>query len=52
MVHDEAKDKEFRLEISWIGPQSKNQHCHVPQAVLEAAEAEARAALDDGMDED
>lgn len=37
MSHDEAKDKEFELEISWIGPQSNGLHQLVPQAVLDEA---------------
>ena len=52
MVHDEAKDKEFDLELTWICPESKNRHSKVPKDIKDEAEALAKAALDDDMDED
>lgn len=52
MVHDEAKDKEFELELTWICAESKNKHCLVPQILKDEAERLAKAALDDEMDED
>lgn len=42
MSHDQAKDKEFELEISWIGPESGNKHQFVPKEVLEAAINDAK----------
>ena len=30
-VHDDAKDKDFELEISWIGPESNGRHEMVPE---------------------
>jgi 20S proteasome subunit alpha 7 len=52
MVHDESKDKEFELEVTWISPQSNNRHASVPKELKEEAERLAKAALDDGMEED
>ncbi|KAI8829164.1 nucleophile aminohydrolase [Chytridium lagenaria] len=43
-VHDDSKDKDFELEISW--------HEMVPRELLEEAEAAAKASLNSEMDED
>lgn len=45
MSHDEAKDKEFELEISWIGSDSGNKHQFVPKNVLDAAIHDAKQAV-------
>jgi len=50
-VHDEVKDKEFELELSWICPESNNQHEYVPAAVKANAEKFAKAATDESMQE-
>lgn len=54
MAHDDSKDKEFELEMSWIsginGP-TKGKHQEVPKAMREAAEAAAKASLEDGDEE-
>lgn len=42
-VHDEAKDKDFELELSWISPASGWKHVSVPQHLADAAEAKAKA---------
>ncbi len=47
MVHDEAKDKEFELELTWICTESGNKHQLVPTEIKEEAERLAKAALDD-----
>jgi 20S proteasome subunit alpha 7 len=52
MVHDEAKDKEFEMEMSWICPETDNQHKFVPKHVVENAERLAKAALNQEMDQD
>lgn len=52
LAHDEAKDKDFELEISWIGPQSDNQHQIVPRAILEDAIRAAKDNLASRMDYD
>lgn len=46
LVHDDAKEKEFELEMSWIGPESNNLHVHVPKDLFDEAEAKAKAALE------
>ena len=46
LVHDDAKEKEFELEMSWIGSESNNLHVHVPKDLSDEAEAKARAALE------
>ncbi|GJN26837.1 hypothetical protein PR202_gb14797 [Eleusine coracana subsp. coracana] len=50
-VHDEAKDKAFELELSWICDESNCQHQKVPNDLLEQAKAAAQAALEE-MDAD
>ncbi|CAJ1947820.1 unnamed protein product [Sphenostylis stenocarpa] len=50
-VHDEAKDKDFELEMSWVCDESKRQHEKVPDELLEEAKAAAKAALEE-MDAD
>lgn len=50
-VHDEAKDKTFELEMSWVCDESNRQHQKVPEALLEEAKAAAKAALEE-MDAD
>ena len=52
MVHDDAKDKEFELEMSWACQESKGLHQFVPKNLLEEAEQLAKAALQTDMDED
>jgi len=46
-VHDEAKDKAFELELSWICDESKRQHQKVPNELLEHAKAAAQAAFEE-----
>ncbi|KAL8197769.1 hypothetical protein R6Q57_024210 [Mikania cordata] len=41
-VHDEAKDKTFELEMSWVCDESNRQHQKVPEALLEEAKAAAK----------
>ena len=54
VAHEDSKDKDFELEISWIsstdGP-TKGRHEHVPQHILEEAEKLAKKALE-GEDEE
>jgi len=46
LVHDDAKDKEFELEITWIGDETGGQHQPVPKELLAEAEKQAKEALD------
>ncbi|KAI8072931.1 nucleophile aminohydrolase [Gongronella butleri] len=49
--HDDAKDKDFELELSWICAESHSKHQFVPKDVKDEAERLAKAALDDEMEE-
>jgi len=44
LVHDDAKEKDFELEMTWI--QSNGLHELVPKALLAEAEEKAKAALE------
>jgi len=46
LVHDDAKEKEFELEMSWIGDETNGVHLPVPKALFDEAEAKAKAALE------
>lgn len=46
LVHDDAKDKDFELEMSWIGKESNNKVASVPAELQKEAEDKAKAALD------
>ncbi|KAL2016902.1 hypothetical protein VTK56DRAFT_2863 [Thermocarpiscus australiensis] len=55
VAHDDSKDKEFELEMTWIsgadGP-TKGLHQEVPKALREEAERLARKALEDEDEEE
>jgi 20S proteasome subunit alpha 7 len=55
VAHEDSKDKEFELEITWIsslkGP-SKGRHEQVPQELLEEAEKAAKKSLEGDEDDD
>lgn len=51
-VHDDAKDKDFELELSWVCEESKFKHQMVPKDVFDESVQAAKAALDaEEMDE-
>lgn len=51
--HEDAKDsKDFEVEVSWIGPESGNQHCLVPQDVMKEAIEKAKEVILAAMDYD
>ena len=54
VAHEDSKDKDFELEMSWIsstnGP-TKGRHQQVPKDVLEEAEKAAKKAME-GEDEE
>eukprot|EP01147_Barroeca_monosierra_P010370 gene10370-2504_t len=52
MTHDEAKDKDFELELAWVCEDSNGQFEHVPQDLFEEAEAFAQARMDEESDEE
>lgn len=46
VVHDDAKEREFELEISWVGEETNGLHTHIPQDLLDEANAKAKASLE------
>ncbi|XP_063217859.1 proteasome subunit alpha type-3 [Bacillus rossius redtenbacheri] len=52
LVHDELKDKQFELELSWVGAATDGLHERVPTAVYQEAEKFAKAAMEDDSDSD
>lgn len=55
ITRDETKDKPYDLELSWICPESQNEHQMVPKELRDAAVEEAKTELeaeDDDSDED
>ncbi|KAJ9126517.1 hypothetical protein QFC24_001544 [Naganishia onofrii] len=52
LVHDDNKDGNFELEMTWIGPETKGFHEHVPSQLLQEAEDAAKRALEEAMEED
>lgn len=46
LVHDDAKEKEFELEMSWIGAETNGLHLPVPKDLFTEADAKAKAALE------
>ncbi|CAH0399992.1 unnamed protein product [Chilo suppressalis] len=52
LVHDELKDKQFELELSWVSAATRGRHEMVPRSVAQDAESTARQALADIDDSD
>lgn len=50
LVHDELKDKQFELEMSWIGSQTEGKAQIVPPGVHAEAEKDAKAAMEEDSD--
>lgn len=50
-MHDDTKDKEFELELSWIGPETNGRHVPVPRELWAEADRKAREALDADMED-
>lgn len=46
LVHDDHKEKEFELEMSWIGDETGGRHLPVPNDLFEEADRKAREALE------
>lgn len=51
-VHDDVKDKEFVLELSWICPESDNIHQFVPEEIANEAIEAAKASLEEDEEEE
>lgn len=52
LVHDELKDKQFELELSWVSKDTKGRHEMVPREIAAEAENTAKQALADIEDSD
>jgi 20S proteasome subunit alpha 7 len=46
-LHDDVKDKEFELELSWICSESNYLHQAVPKDLFDEVERAAKAALEE-----
>ncbi|GJJ07283.1 hypothetical protein Clacol_001483 [Clathrus columnatus] len=46
LVHEDVKDKEFELEMSWIGPETQGRHLSVPKELKDEAEKKARESVE------
>lgn len=46
LVHEDNKEKEFELEMSWIGAETQGVFLPVPKDLHQEAEEKAKAALD------
>jgi len=52
LVHDELKDKQFELEMSWVGAHTNGRHERVPTDLKTEAETKARQAMAEDSDSD
>ncbi|KAL6267446.1 proteasome subunit alpha type-3 [Pogonomyrmex barbatus] len=52
LVHDELKDKQFELEMSWVGAHTNGRHERVPAELKAEAETKARQAMAEDSDSD
>lgn len=52
IVHDEVKDKNFELELSWVGEMTQGKHELVPKAVFTEAEKFAKESLEESDESD
>ena len=55
-LHDEVKDKEMEIELSWVCDESKRLHVFIPEelkaeAVKQAKEAKQKEDMDESDDE-
>lgn len=52
LVHDELKDKNFELELSWVCKESKGLHEKVPEHIFLEAEKAAKQAMEADSESD
>ncbi|TRM68249.1 nucleophile aminohydrolase [Schizophyllum amplum] len=50
LCHEDAKEKEFELEMTWITEETKGLHLPVPKDLHDEAEGKAKAALEDDFE--
>ncbi|PCH41290.1 20S proteasome subunit [Wolfiporia cocos MD-104 SS10] len=46
LVHDDAKEKDFELEVSWVCDETNGMHVPVPKDLLEEASRKAKESLE------
>lgn len=51
MVHDENKDREYELELSWVSAETGMKHQMVPKDLYEEAKAYAQSSTQDEMED-
>lgn len=51
-VHDQVKDRDFELELGWVCEESKGIYQLVPESIKQEAEEHAKAALQQGDEEE
>ncbi|XP_055692097.1 proteasome subunit alpha type-3 [Lutzomyia longipalpis] len=51
-LHDDLKDKEFKLELSWVSDQTNERHQVVPPALYKKCNEAGKTALKDGGSSD
>ncbi|XP_017772075.1 PREDICTED: proteasome subunit alpha type-3 [Nicrophorus vespilloides] len=52
LVHDELKDKNFEMELSWVCEETKGKHERVPESLYLEAEKSAKQAMEAESDSD
>lgn len=52
LVHDELKDKQFELEMSWVGSHTRGKHVRVPNETKTEAESKAKQAMAEDSESD
>ena len=50
LCHEDAKEKDFELEMTWITEETKGLHLPVPKDLHDEAERKAKAALEDDFE--
>lgn len=50
-AHDDAKDKDFELELSWVGAETGGKHVPVPKDLYDEAVRKALQALEEEMED-
>jgi 20S proteasome subunit alpha 7 len=51
-IHDDVKDKEFVLEMSWVCEATNGKHEFIPADVVAEAEAQAKKEIEDDSDDE
>lgn len=52
IIHDEVKDKQFELELSWVGEVSNGLHQMAPKDIAKEVEEQAKKSLEEDSDSD